>query len=108
MTSRLECGNPLLLCRMRDFRPFVVTACLIGTLAWRQADDSRENEMEAQWGKVLYWTATTVASLIAAWVIWSYVSNVERGFPVFPIVLLLLAAAIWLAGWACRYILARR
>ena len=64
--------------------------------------------MEAPWGKVLYWTATIVASLIAVWVIWSYVYNVERGFPVFPILPLLFAAVIWLAGWACRYVLARR
>jgi hypothetical protein len=64
--------------------------------------------MEARWGKVLYWTATIIAGLIAMWVMWAYVYNIEKGYPVIPIFPLLFAGVIWLAGWACRYVLARR
>ncbi len=90
-----------------DFRPFVVAEFLIGLLLGGK-QIVRKNEMEARWGRLLYWTATTVAALIVVWVIWSYVYNIEKGFPVFPILLLLFAAVIWLAGLACRYVLARR
>jgi hypothetical protein len=64
--------------------------------------------MAAWWSKTIYWTATLVAGLIVAWVVWGYVSNAEEGEPVFPIVPLLFAGAIWLAGWACRKLVARR
>jgi hypothetical protein len=64
--------------------------------------------MAAWWGVTLYWTATIIAGLLVAWVVWSYVYNSSRGEPVVLIVPLLLAALIWLAGWICRYVLAGR
>jgi hypothetical protein len=64
--------------------------------------------MAVSWGNVIFWTATFIAGLIVVSVAWSYVSNVERGDPVISIVPLLLAGAIWLAGWACRYLLTER
>jgi hypothetical protein len=67
-----------------------------------------ERKMAASWADTLYWTATAIAGLLLAWVIWSYVYNSIRGEPIILIVPLLLAGAIWLAGWACRNVLARR
>ena len=64
--------------------------------------------MAANWGKVIYWTATLIAGLIIVSVVWSYVYNVEQGEPIIPFVPLLFAGAIWLAGWACRYLLTER
>ncbi len=64
--------------------------------------------MAVWWSKTIYWTATLVAGLIVAWVVWGYVSNAEAGEPVFPIVPLLFAGVIWLAGWACRKLVANR
>ncbi|MGB8826821.1 MAG: hypothetical protein WCD25_26095 [Pseudolabrys sp.] len=64
--------------------------------------------MPASWGKIIYWTATLIAGLIIVSVAWSYVYNVEQGEPIIPIVPLLFAVAIWLAGWACRYLLSER
>ena len=64
--------------------------------------------MEASWGKGIYWSATFIAGLILVSVAWSYVYNVEQGEPVIPIVPLLFAVAIWLAGWTCRQLLTER
>ena len=64
--------------------------------------------MDARLGKILYWTATIIAGLIVVAVVAGYVSNTGEGEPMIPIVPLALAGAIWLAGWACRYMLARR
>ena len=64
--------------------------------------------MPASWGKIIYWTATLVAGLIIVSVAWSYVYNVEQGEPIIPIVPLLFAGAIWLAGWTCRYLFSER
>jgi hypothetical protein len=64
-----------------------------------------ESEMIAWWGETLYWAATIIAGLIVAWVVWGYVYNMSRGEPIIPIIALLLAGAIWLVGWACRYLL---
>ena len=68
-------------------------------------DESKE---AARWGETLYWTATVIAGLIVVWVVWTYVFNTESGYPVFPVVALLLAGAIWLVGRACRYMLGER
>jgi hypothetical protein len=35
--------------------------------------------MAALWGNVLYWVATIFASLIVAWVVWSYVTRAREG-----------------------------
>jgi hypothetical protein len=59
--------------------------------------------MNASWGELIYWVATIVAGLIVVFVVWGYVSNIEEGDPVMPIVPLLCAGAIWLAGRACRH-----
>ena len=64
--------------------------------------------MAPWWGGAIYWMATIIAGLIVAWVVWSYVSNAGEGVPIILIVPLLLAGAIWLAGWACRNVLAKR
>jgi hypothetical protein len=64
--------------------------------------------MEARWGEVIYWAATFVAIVLAVWAVWTYASNVERGFPVFPIITALVAGVIWSVGWAGRYAFSRR
>ena len=64
--------------------------------------------MAAWCGETLYWTTTAIAGLIVAWVVWSYVANVGAGYPVVPVMPLLVAGVIWLAGWACRNMIARR
>ena len=57
------------------------------------------HKMIAWCRETLYWTATIIAGLLLAWVVWSYVSGISRSDPVILIVPLLLAAAIWTAGW---------
>jgi hypothetical protein len=64
--------------------------------------------MAAWWSKAIYWTATLVAILIVAWVVSGYAYSIAEGDPVLPIIPLLFAGAIWLAGWACRKLLAQR
>ena len=64
--------------------------------------------MNAQLGKFIYWAATLIAVLIVVAVVMSYASNASEGDPVIPITPLLLAGVIWLVGWVCRNVLARR
>ena len=64
--------------------------------------------MDERLGKNIYWTATVIAVLIVAVVVIGYVSNSSEGRPIIPIPPLLIAGAIWLAGWAIRHLLARR
>ena len=59
--------------------------------------------MDPWWGQVIFWTATIIAILMVLSAVWTYVFNIEQSYPVLPIVPLLLAAFIWLVGWACRY-----
>jgi hypothetical protein len=49
-----------------------------------------------------------IAGVLVVWVVWSYVYTSIRGEPLISIVPLLLAGAIWLAGWVCRKVLAER
>lgn len=63
---------------------------------------------DTRWGEIFYWAGTMIAGLLVLWVIWSYVSNSESGEPIIRIAPLVLAAAIWLAGRACRRALAER
>ena len=63
--------------------------------------------MQPWWGQAIYWTATIIAGLFVAWVVWGYVYNTEEGYPIFPLIPLLLAGAIWLVGWARRKLSAR-
>ncbi len=58
--------------------------------------------MDTHWRKYTYWAATTIAVLIVMVVVISYVSNASEGEPVIPLIPLLIAAAIWLMGWAFR------
>jgi hypothetical protein len=53
-------------------------------------------------GRVLYWTATIIASLIVVVVVAGYVSNTGEGVPIISTTALMLAGAIWLVGWLCR------
>ena len=64
--------------------------------------------MNASWGELIYWVATIIAGLIVVYVAWGYVQNTEEGYPVIPIVPLLLAGVIWLAGRACRHVFTER
>jgi hypothetical protein len=61
--------------------------------------------MAAWVGDTFYWTATVIAGLLLAWVLWNYSFNGTIEEPVIQIVPLLLAAVIWLAGWVCRKVL---
>jgi hypothetical protein len=61
-------------------------------------------KMVAWFGETFYWTATVIAGLLLAWVLWSYSFN-GTGQPIILIVPLLLAAVIWLTAWACRKVL---
>jgi len=58
--------------------------------------------MAPRLGAILFFMATIVAVLIAAWVVWSYVSGLRNGEPIIQIVPLLFAGAILLLGLACR------
>ena len=58
--------------------------------------------MDTYWRKYTYWAATIIAVLIVMVVAISYVSNASEGEPVIPVIPLLIAAAIWLMGWAFR------
>jgi hypothetical protein len=53
-------------------------------------------------GRVLYWIATIIAGLIVVVVVAGYMSNAGEGVPFISITALILAGAIWLAGWICR------
>lgn len=59
-------------------------------------------------GEYLYWIATGLAAAIAMTAGLSYVLNVGRGMPILSAAALLLAAAVWLIGWAGRHTLTGR
>ena len=63
---------------------------------------SDRHQMVAWIGETFYWTTTVIAGLLLAWVLWSYGFKGAEGQPVILIAPLLLAAVIWLTGWACR------
>jgi hypothetical protein len=60
------------------------------------------------WGVRLYWTASVIAALIVAGVIWDYMYGILNGDPIIRIIPMLFAGAIWLGGCACRHVLATR
>jgi hypothetical protein len=64
--------------------------------------------MAARLGQFLFWLATIIAGVLVAWVVLGYVYTSNRGEPLISIVPLLLAGAIWLAGWVCRKVFAER
>ena len=61
--------------------------------------------MVAWFGETFYWTTTAIAGLLLAWVLWGYGINWAGGEHIILTVPLLLAAVIWLTGWACRKVL---
>ena len=68
--------------------------------------DNQDNQDAVRWGTIFYWAGTIIAGLLMLWVLWGYVFGAERGEPIIRLLPLVLAGAIWLAGWACRRILA--
>jgi hypothetical protein len=57
-------------------------------------------------GDVLFKVATIITLLIAAWVLWEFAYDSERGQPIIQYHALLIAAVIWLVGWVSRQTLA--
>jgi hypothetical protein len=66
------------------------------------ARQNASSEREASLGRALYWIATIIAGLIVVVVVAGYMSNADEGVPFISITALMLAGAIWLAGWICR------
>jgi hypothetical protein len=66
------------------------------------------SDREASLGRILYWTATVIASLIVVVVVAVYVSNAAEGVPFISISALMVAGAIWLLGWTSRSLFAER
>jgi hypothetical protein len=60
------------------------------------------SDREASLGRILYWTASIIAGLMALVVVVGYLSNAGAGVPFISITALMLAGAIWLVGWICR------
>jgi hypothetical protein len=61
-----------------------------------------------QFGKISYWAGSIIAGLLVAAVVVSYILNADRGVPILRVAPLVLAGVIWLAGWACCYLLTER
>lgn len=64
--------------------------------------------MDARNGAYCYWVATGLAGLVAMAAVISYFLNAPRGMPVISTVALLIAATIWLCGWAGKHMIAGR
>jgi hypothetical protein len=60
---------------------------------------------EAKLAELLYWGATGIAGLMVAAVAVGYASNAADGEPFISMTALAVAGAIWLVGWAGRYLL---
>jgi len=67
-----------------------------------------ESKMDARWGKIIFLAVTAIAVLIAGVVVVGYASNAGKGWPVIPVIPLLIAATVWLGGWAFRNFLVPR
>jgi hypothetical protein len=61
--------------------------------------------MFATLGNALCMTTTIFAALICAGVAITFVYSASEGNPTIPVVGLVIAGMIWLAGRACRYVL---
>ena len=68
----------------------------------------RYNEIAWRPGDILYWASAIIAGLIVLLVVANYIYDFDRGEPSIRSLPLLLAGAIWLAGWAGRHMLAGR
>ncbi len=64
--------------------------------------------MTAHVADILYWTITIITALIVMIVVIGFFYSASRGDPFIQIVPMLLAGAVWMIGWACRYGLAGR
>jgi hypothetical protein len=62
--------------------------------------------MAARLGNVLYWTATTIAVLLALLAARLYEFGGSEPLAIWGVIIV--AALVWLIGRACRYILAGR
>jgi len=60
----------------------------------------------ARLGDILFGVATTIAVLIAVWVLWEFAYELERGHAIIQYHALLISGVIWLVGWVCRQMLA--
>jgi hypothetical protein len=87
--------------------PGIPDRLLVGTHYHDQAAKAA-GAMAARLGELLYWTATILAGLIVIGVIAGYISSINEGEAIIPVVALLVAAVIWLIGRACRAILGGR
>ena len=61
----------------------------------------------ARLGKVLYWAASLIATLLVALVLYGQFFGTGDGEVLAQIEVILLAAAIWVFGWGCRFFLTR-
>ena len=82
------------------YRRAVLPRSITQSVAATDGSASDGRRMIACLGETFYWMATIIAGLLFAWVLWGYSFN-----GIIPIVVLLLAAVIWLTGWACRKVL---
>jgi hypothetical protein len=53
----------------------------------------------------IFWMTSAVAALLTVWVAWDFLIGYGQRFPVINIPGLVLAAAVWLVGWICRFAL---
>lgn len=65
---------------------------------------SMSAQAEKGFGDILYWAATIIAALIAAWDFATFLDGASRGRPILGVMALVFAAIIWLLGWACRHV----
>jgi len=68
----------------------------------------RYNEIAWRSGEVIYWTFTAIAGVIVLSVAANFVFDADRGEPVFRLIPLVLAGAVWLVGWVCRHVFVKR
>jgi hypothetical protein len=64
--------------------------------------------MDARWEKIIFLAVTAVAVLIVVVVVVDYASDAGEGWPVIAVIPLLIAATVWLGGWAFRDFVAPR
>jgi hypothetical protein len=53
----------------------------------------------------IFWMASAVAAAVTLWVASDFVFGLEADFPIINLPGLMLAAAVWLVGWVCRFAL---
>ena len=85
---------------------FIIIAA-VGLVMAAAAASSRWGGSEFAWlGDVIYWVATGIASLLAAFLAYAIVAEQPASFGI--ALLVGLAGVTWLVGRACRYVLAGR